>query len=130
MVSQRETRKRKAVNRSNDFLDVSFSESEMDFSFQQPPAPSSTLNGNSSRGRVRGNGRVRGSGSSTGRGRGNNIKSTRPSLDIVVPNTPPRPQSNNGGNECYIFLLVFLSNSEPANFFSFRGINEVRHGRI
>jgi hypothetical protein len=116
MASTRETRKRKAPDAlTKYYLDASFSETEMDFSFQQPPTPPSPLNGNKSRGRGRDNGRGRGRGSTRGRGTGNSKETTRPSHNVVVPNTPPIPQSNEGGKDCYIIdlfsfqLFIFFS---------------------
>jgi hypothetical protein len=44
-------------------------------------------------------------GRSRGRGTGNRMESIHPSRNVVVPNTSPRSQSNDGGKECYIIDL-------------------------
>ena len=70
MPSTRESRKRKTVDRSNDFVDASFSESD-DLPLKRLPNPPSLMATLSSRGKQGGRGRGR------GRGRGNGTESGR-----------------------------------------------------
>jgi len=69
MPSTRESRKRKTVDRSNDFVDASFSESD-DLPLKRLPNPPSLMTTQNSRGKQGGRGRGRGRGRGNGRGNG------------------------------------------------------------